>query len=200
MAERRRSTPDSRKAATKKHTDSIRRKYKVRKHVKLLPSEVPHVEQMIVVLKLASYSQVQMAKIIGISREQVKEILEKPKVIEEINILRAKLPAAATELLQDFMIEAVMTYVDVMRTAENDKTRIEAANEILDRGGIPKVSRSERHNINDERTTITDDGIVERLRDAPVEVQEKAAQLIEGLEALLAEAATVSEEDDESTD
>jgi hypothetical protein len=194
--QRKRSTPDTRAADSRKKTEGIRRKYKVRKHVKLLPSEVPHVEQMIVVLKLASYSQVQIAKIIGISREQVREILDKPAVQEEINILRAKLPAAATELLQDFMIEAVMTYVDVMRTAENDKTRIEAANEILDRGGIPKVSRSERHNINDERTTITDDGIVERLRDAPIEVQEKAAQLIEGLESLLAEASQVSEDDD----
>lgn len=167
--------------------DSIRRQYKLNtsRRIKLLPAEVPHVEQMIVVLKLANYSQVQMAKIIGISRDQVKEILEQPKINEEIVVLRSKIPEAALELLQDFMIEAVMVLADVMRTSNDDKLRMSAAEALLDRGGVVRVSKQERLQINEDKTTFTDSGIVEKLREAPPEIQEEAAQLIESLESLL---------------
>jgi hypothetical protein len=189
---KRQSTPTHRAAAGKAQVESIRRKYKLNtaRRVKLLPSEVPHIEQMIVVLKLANYSRVDMARIIGISRDQVADILALPRVNEEITILRKKIPGAALELLENFMIEAVMTLIDVMRTTRDDKIRIQAAESMLDRGGISKVSKQERHQLNEERTTITDDGIVERLREASPEIQEKAAQVIEQLEALLGKAAS----------
>lgn len=195
---RKASTPLTRASAKKKDVESIRRKYRknTRKHVKLLPSEVPHVEQMVVVLKLANYSQVQMAQIIGISREQVKGILDDPKTNEEIAILRKKIPAAALELLENYMIEAVIVLADVMRSTDDDKTRIAAAESLLDRGGVVKVSKQERMNVNEERTTFTDDGIVEKLRQASPEIQEQAAELIEKLEAVLEAAATKSESED----
>jgi hypothetical protein len=195
---RRASTPATRAAAKKHQVDSIRRQYRLNtaRRIKLLPAEVPHVEQMVVVLKLANYSQVQMAKIIGISREQVKEILEQPRINEEIIVLRGKIPAAALELLQDFMIEAVMVLADVMRTSNDDKLRMSAAEALLDRGGVVKVSKQER--VNEDKTTITDNGIVEKLREAPPEVQEEAAQLIESLEALLM-IATESKDGNESS-
>jgi hypothetical protein len=181
------STPVRRAAAKTKEVEQIRRRYKLNtsRRTRLLPAEVPHIEQMVVVLKLANYSRVQMSKIIGISREQVSEILAQPRVNEEITILRKKIPAAAIELLQDFMIEAVITLADVMRSTADDKIRIQAAEAVLDRGGIPRASRQERHQVNEERTTIMDDGILDKLREAPVEVQEQAAQVIEQLEKLL---------------
>lgn len=195
---RRPSTPDARAAVKKKQVDSIRRQYKLNtsRRVKLLPAEVPHVEQMVVVLKLANYSQVQMSKIIGISRNQVSEILQQPKINEEIVILRKKLPAAALELLQDFMIEAVMVIADVMRTTDDDKMRITAAESLLDRGGVVKVSKQERLQVNEEKTTFTDEGILDKLREASPEVQERAAQLIEELESTLA--ATLTESNEQS--
>lgn len=200
------SVPVRRASAKKKETERIRRRYKVdvSKGRKLLPGEIPYVENMVVVLKLAGYSKVQIAKIIGISRKQVDLMLDDPKVQEQLVSLRARLPQAALELLEGYMIEAVQAIVDVMRRSDNDKYILQAAGEVLDRAGMPKSSRQERFQLNEDRTTFTDDGIVERLRAAPVEVQEQAAQLIETLEELLSshadlEAHEIADEGDEKS-
>jgi hypothetical protein len=183
----RNSQPAKRAADAKRQIASVRRKYKVdvNKSRKLLPAEIPYVEDMVVVLKIAGYSRSQMAKVIGISKGQIKLMLDNPDVAEKIVSLRARLPNAAIDLIQGLMIEAVMTIADVMRTENDNKVRLTAAFDLLDRGGASKVSRQERHNLNEERTTFTDDGIVEALRAASPEVQEQAAQLIEALEKLL---------------
>lgn len=194
---RRASTPDRRAADAKRETVRIRRKYKVEidKKTRLLPSEIPHVENMIVILKVAGYTRKQMASTIGISRGQVTAILAKPEISEEIGVLRSALPRAALELIQNYMIEAIMAIVDVLRSSSEDKMILQAAGELLDRGGIPKASRQERHQVNEDRTTFTDEGILERLREAPVEVQEQAAKMIDEFEKLLGQFADTSEED-----
>lgn len=200
------NTPHRRASETKKQVTRVRRKYKVdvNKRRKLLPGEIEHVEDMAIVLALAGYSRTQTGQMIGISRGQVREILERPHVSEKLIALRARLPQAALELLHGLMIEAVVAIADVMRTTKNEKYILEAASDILDRGGLPKASRQERHTVNEDKTTISDEGLLEKLRSAPVEVQEKAAELIEGLEELLkteAEAdAKEQAEDNEQTD
>lgn len=184
----RNSQPAKRAADAKRDVAHVRRKYKtdVSKRRKLLPGEIPYVEDMVVVLKIAGYTRSQMSRVIGISKGQVKEILEKPEVNEKIVSLRSRLPQAALDLLQGYMIEAVQAIVDVMRSTPESKYILQAAGEILDRAGLPKASRQERHNVNEDRFTVTDDGLVDRLREASPEVQEEAAQLIERLEGLLA--------------
>lgn len=199
---RKASTPDTRAADGKKTVAGVRRKYKVdvNKRRKLLPGEIKHVANMVVVLKLAGYTRSQMAKVIGISKGQIKEMLEAPDAVELLTSLRERLPQAAIDLLQGYMIEAVQVYVEIIRSSTDDKLRKECADAILDRGGAPKASRQERLQTNDNRTTFTDEGIVERLRTAPVAVQEQAAQLIESLETLLATASeTANEEEDAET-
>lgn len=187
MPGRKQTTPNRRAAEGKKRINSIRRKYKVNlnKPTKLLPVEIPHVQNLVAILKLANYSRNQISSVIGISRDQTSEFLADPHVLDQITFLRARIPQAAIEILEGYMIEALLVYVDVIRSSEDDKLRIMAASEILDRGGVPKVSRQERNTINEERTTFMDDGIVERLRQASPEVQEEAAQLIETLEKML---------------
>jgi hypothetical protein len=186
---RRESQPDKRAADVKREVAAVRRKYKVdlNKRKKLMPAEIPGIKDTIIVLKLAGYSRSQMSKIVGISKGQIKELLEEADVTERIVTLRSALPQAALDLLQGYMIEAVQAIVDVMRRTNDDKLIIQAAGEILDRAGLPKSSRQERSQINENRTIITDDGLLDRLRGASPEVQEQAAQLIEGLENLLAE-------------
>lgn len=193
----RNSQPVKRAADAKREIAGVRRKYKldVNKSRKLLPAEIPYVEDMVVVLKIAGYSRSQMAKVIGISKGQIKMILETPEVTNKIVSLRARLPNAAIDLIQGLMIEAVMTIADVMRTENDNKVRLSAAFDLLDRGGAAKVSRQERHNLNEERTTFTDDGIVDALRQASPEVQEQAAQIIESLEQLLGTAASKAEQE-----
>ena len=189
------TTPATRAADGKKKVQSVRRKYKTNlsKPRKLLPGEVEHVNDMVIVLKLAGFTGSQIGSSIGISRGQVREILAQPEVAEKLVSLRARLPQAALDLLQGYMIEAVQAMVEVLRRSSDDKYILQAASEILDRGGLAKASRQERHNINEDRMTITDDGIVERLRQAAPEVQEEAAQIIERLEILLAVEAETSE-------
>jgi hypothetical protein len=184
---RRASTPDTRAADAKENVRRVRRQYKVdlTKRRKLLPAEIPHVEDMVIVLKLAGYTRTQMAKVIGISKGQVKEILEKPEVNEKMAELRAALPQAALDLIQGYMIEAVQAIVDVMRKTQDDKLILQAAGDILDRAGLAKASRQERHNIEEQKITVTDDGLLDKLRTASPEVQEQAAQMIEKMEALL---------------
>jgi len=190
MTYRKRNTsPDARAAEKDKEATRIKRRYSKNLTLKkkFLPGEVEHVEDMVIVLRLAGYSKEQIAGIIGISSPQITKILNSPAVAEKLIKFRAALPQAALDLLQGYMIEAVQTLVDIMRVSEDDKIVLAAAGEILDRAGLSKASRQERHQINEQRTTFVDDGIVEKLRAASPEVQEQAAQAIEMLEKLLSD-------------
>lgn len=184
---RKKTSPESR--AKEKDTESTRIRRKYQKNLtlkkKFLPGEVEHIEDMVIVLRLAGYSKEQCARIVGISSSQITVILNSPAVSEKLVLFRAALPQAALDLLQGYMIEAVQTLVDIMRMADDDTVVLKAAGEILDRAGLAKASRQERHQINENRTTLVDDGIVERLRTASPEVQEQAAQAIEMLEKIL---------------
>jgi hypothetical protein len=184
---RKKSTPESRAKEKDTETTRIRRKYQKNLTLKrkFLPGEVEHVEDMVIVLRLAGYSKEQCARIVGISSPQITKILNSPAVSEKLVLFRAALPQAALDLLQGYMIEAVQTLVDIMRMADDDTVVLKAAGEILDRAGLAKASRQERHQINENRTTLVDDGIVEKLRTASPEVQEQAAQAIEMLEKIL---------------
>lgn len=183
---RRESTPNKRAGESKQEAMRVRRRYKknLLKSRKILPGERDHVIDMVLVMKLAGYTNTQIGRVIGISRNQVAEVLADPQVAEKLALLRSKLPQAALDLLEGYMIEAVQVIVDIMRRSE-DKVALSAAIEVLDRAGLPKASKQERHNINEDQITVTDDGIVDRLREASPEVQEEAAQLIERLEALM---------------
>ena len=194
---RREATPNRRASEAKKDVDRVRRRYKknVNRQARLLPGEIPAVKNMVAILHVAHYPKTQIARIIGISRDQVKEFLDSPEVAEMVVTIRDGLPTAALELMEGYMIEAVQAIVDVMRVSTDDAVVLRAASEILDRTGLPKVSKQERNQTIEERTTFTDDGIVEMLREAPVEVQEQAAQMIEQLEGLLTKASQVTEVD-----
>jgi len=175
----------------------VRRRLKVdlTKDRKLAVGEEQQIGMLVVVLKLASYSNLQIGRIVGVSKGQVKSFLDTPEAQQLLVELRTKISEAALELLHGYMIEAVQSIANVMRHAEDDKMILQAAAEILDRGGIPKASRQERLNENIDNIQISDDGLVERLRDASPEVQEQAAKLVEELEQLTLQAATEEVDD-----
>lgn len=184
------STPNARASDGKKRVASVRRKYKVdtKTKKKLLAGEIEHVSDMVLVLKLAGYNRTQISQTIGISRGQVAEFLDDEAAQAKLEKIRMALPAAALELLHGYMIEAVQTLMDIMRTSEDDATRLKAAESVLDRGGIPKASRKEsvNENNNNETTRVelgTD--FAELIRNASPEIQAQAADMIEGLETLL---------------
>jgi hypothetical protein len=198
---KRESTPNRRANEAKNDVKRVRRRYKknVNRQSRLLPGEIPAVQNMVAVLHIAHYPKTQIARIIGISKQQVTEFLEDPAVSEMVVTLREGLPTAALDLMEGYMIEAVQAIVDVMRVSEDDAVVLRAASEILDRTGLAKVSKQERHVTNEEQTTITDDGLIDRLREASPEIQEQAAQVVEQLEGLLAQAAAEEQGDGDET-
>ena len=187
----RRTDPEERRATESRvHIGTVRRRYKVNVNKKrnLLPGEVEHVGDMVIVLRLDGYSLTQTARVVGISIGQVREFLADPEISHRLVQIREALPQAALDLLQGYMVEAVQAIVEIMRLSPDDKLVLAAAGEILDRAGLAKASRQERHQINESRTVVTDDGLVEKLRTASPEVQEQAAQMVEKLEGLLSDA------------
>lgn len=183
----RRKNPEDRAEERTKEIERIRRKYRkgLKIDKKLVPGERKQIEDMVIVLKLAGYERTQIARIIGISLGQVREMIAAPGFTERLVKIRSTLTQSALDLLQGYTIEAIQTIVDIMRMADDDKVVLAACSEILDRAGIVKASRQERLQVNESRLTVTDDGILEKLRDASPEVQEQAAQVIEQLESLL---------------
>jgi hypothetical protein len=179
----------ARQRERKKEQVRIRRKYRkgLTLAKELIPGEKKHLEDMCVVLKLAGYSKQQIARITGLSYTQTKDAFQDPSVAERLVYLRANLTQAALDLLQGYQIEAIQAIVDVMRVCPDDKIVLQAAGEILDRSGLVKASRQERLQVNEQRTVFTDDGILDKLREASPEIQERAATMIEDLEQLLQE-------------
>jgi hypothetical protein len=169
---------------------SVRRRNTKRVNIrrKLLPGERKHIEEQIAVLRISGYNNTQIAKVTGVSRGQVKEILETADVIELVNEMRLVLTKAAQNLLEHSLIEAVQALVNILRTSTDEQNVIKAAGEILDRGGLPKLSRQEQRREIETKTSFTDDGIVDVIRMLPPEQQEEAAQMIEGLQKFLSNA------------
>jgi len=186
--------PEARKQVLEDQRKRVRRKYKtnLKKRKKFITGEEDYVKEMIVVLKIAGYSNSQIGSIVGVSRGQVKLLLSKPDAQELLLVLREKLPEAALALLQSYSIEAVQSIVGVMRSSTDDTVILKAASEVLDRAGLPKMSKSEAniHKTQEYKTTLSDEGIVDRLRQLPPELQEQAAQMVENIEKLLEENST----------
>jgi hypothetical protein len=199
MAARR--TPEERADANKTSVKRIRRKYKVALNKKKVyaPGEREHLADMVIVLKLGGYSNNQIGSSVGISRGQVKELLDEPKTAERLTELRRNLPGAALDLLHGYSIEAVQAIADVMRGTEDDGLILKAAAEILDRVGIGKVSKSqsEIHNTNENKLTVgAEEGLLESLRQLPPDQQEEAAVMIENLEQFITESVQSTEEEE----
>jgi transposase len=170
----------------------IRRQFKAtaqkgRKHRML--AEIEFRKEMAVILKIAGYTLDQIAASLGEGVPTVKKWFEDPNTQDRYEAMVKTLTRSAMELLQTYTIEAVQTIATVMRTSDNDRYIIEAAKEILDRGGLPRTTHqvSETTSVRHQETEITDTTLLEKLRKASPEVQEQAAIAIEQLENLLAE-------------
>ena len=193
-----RPTPERRAGETAKKVNSIRRKYKtnLRTRKRFVNGEEEAIGNTVAVLRIAGFNNTDVARVVGISRNQVAAILDKPEVKELLVLLRTNLTNAAIDLLENYTIEAIQALADVLRTSEDDNVRLKAAAEILDRAGIAKLTRSEKKIEETHETTFTDDGIVEAIRDLSPEAQEQAAQMIEQFESFLAANSQTGGEDE----
>ena len=194
-------TPESRSAQLQEQASRVRRRYKVNinKRKKFtFEGESELVKNMTIVLKLAGYTNTQIATIVGVSRGQVKEILSDGNVQKQLVALANRLPQAALDLGRAYLIEAVQSIAHVMRTSTDEAMVLKAVGELFDRFGLPKVSRNEQKQpeveIGDHPVTQT---MMERLRSASPEVQAKVADLQQMFEEGVSEIlSTTSEEKD----
>ena len=155
--------------------------------------EIIVIKDMLVSLKLVGYTNSQCGAIVGLSRGQVKEIVNDPNFKSRLEAIKNKLPEAAINLGRAYLVEAVQSVVHVLRTESDNALVLKAAAELFDRFGIAKVSRSE---IKTDPTPPAGEGeisesFMDKLRTAPPEVQEKVAALhesfTEGVERILNE-------------
>lgn len=195
-------TPEDRAAGLRAQEARVRKRYKANVSTKrkfTFEGEDELIKDMVVVLKLSNYTNTQIASIVGVSRGQVKTILADGNVQKKLISLKAKLPQAALELGRAYLIEAVQSVAHIMRTSNDEQVVLKAAAELFDRFGIPKVSRQEsKTDPGDENEghPVTPQ-LLDRLRQATPEIQERAAALQEmfqeGLDTLLNEGNAVRE-------
>lgn len=186
-------TPEEKAAELTTAAARVRKRYKVNVRTRrkfTFEGEDDIAKDMVVVLKLANYSNSQIGMIVGVSRGQVAEFLSDPNVEKKYMALKEKLPQAALELGRQYLIEAVQAIVHVMRNTQDEALVLKAASELFDRFGIPKVSRNEvKSEASEGEDHPVDQSLLGKLRSASPEVQERAAELQdmfeEGLASLL---------------
>lgn len=142
-------------------------------------------------LKAADFSYKYIARALGISPSAVR------KWFDEDEQMRLRVVAIQKDyvdggilLLKTYAIELVEMLVEIARSDIDPKTRIQAITEALDRMGMSKVNKSDSKVTKTEHheVDLTDkSGLVEAMKDAPPEVQQKMAQKLEELTALASE-------------
>ncbi|HWV46825.1 MAG TPA: hypothetical protein VN039_12545 [Nitrospira sp.] len=155
--------------------------------------EMAVIKDMLVSLRLVGYTPSQCAAVVGLSKRQVKEIVNDPNFKSRLESLKTKLPEAAVNLGRAYLVEAVQAVVHILRTETDNALILKAAAEIFDRFGIPKVSRAEVKSdpTPEQSGSEINETFMDRLRTAPPEIQEKVAALhesfTEGVERILSE-------------
>lgn len=170
-----------RRRAKKKIAGTAKRKGKRR-----APGELEFKQDMMIILKVAGYTHQQIGASIGEHKDTINEWFKSPDIAAKYLKVTKTLTDSARRLLETFTIEAIQSIVDIMRDTPDDKIRLDAAKEILDRGGLPKASRTETKT---EATTTfgVDDEQMAALRELPPDLQEEAAQMMEEVAAFLVE-------------
>lgn len=155
--------------------------------------EIVVIKDMLVSLRLVGYTPSQCAAVVGLSKGQVKEIVNDPNFKSRLESLKTKLPEAAVNLGRAYLVEAVQAVIHILRTETDNALILKAAAEIFDRFGIPKVSRAEVKSdpTPEQSGSEINETFMDRLRTAPPDIQEKVAALhesfTEGVERILSE-------------
>lgn len=140
-------------------------------------------------LKAAGYSHTYIGDALGVTRSVVGHWFEEPEMREEVAQINADIVGGALKLLKTYGLELIEMLMEIARTAE-DKTALAAITDALDRMGLTKVNKSEGRTVHESKTEIefTDPhGLVEKLKNAPPEAQQAAAEHMEALMALTGE-------------
>lgn len=168
-----------RRKATRKIQGTAHKKGKRR-----APGEVEFKKDLMIILKVAGYNHTQIATAIGEHRDTVNVWFKEPDTAAKFLKVTKSLTSASLRLLETYTIEAIQTIADLMRDSNDEQIILKAATEILDRGGLPKASRTEQKT--EHHTTFsTDDETTQALRELSPELQEQAAEMMDEVVAFL---------------
>jgi predicted transcriptional regulator len=158
--------------------------------VHLVPASDGLLKQMAVVLTVAGYDQRRIAEQLGVSQPTISRWLRDPQADQYQRVLTQQLVDGAVLLLRRYAIEAVETLVEVMRTANSHKTRLDAAKAILDRIGlntaIDLIEQQDAAETNAERAE-EDQPLLARFRASPIDIQHEVASLYDQIDKLLSQ-------------
>jgi hypothetical protein len=140
-------------------------------------------------LKAAGYSHTYIADALGTTRSIVGHWFEDPQLRAETMELTNDIVGGALKLLKTYGLELIEMEMEIARQSD-DKTALSAIQDMLDRIGLTKINKSEGVTRVEQHETVSISdpaGLIEKLRDAPPEVQQQAAQHMESMMALMSE-------------
>jgi hypothetical protein len=140
-------------------------------------------------LKAAGYSHTYIAQALNTTRSIVGHWFEEPEMRAEVVRINEDIVGGSLKLLKTYAVELVEMLMEIARTSD-DKTALQAITEGLDRMGLTKVNKSEGRSVIETKTDIeiTDPhGLIDKLKDAPPEAQQAAAEHMEALMSITSE-------------
>lgn len=143
-------------------------------------------------LKAGGFSYTYIAEALQVGPDVIKKWFSDEKLDLDAKVVEIQddYLGGAVKLLKTYAIELIEMLVEIARTTPEDKIAIQAITEALDRMGLAKVNKSESEvtNRNKAEVEITDKtGFVEKMNDAPPEVQAAVARKLEEAFALATE-------------
>lgn len=147
--------------------------------------------QMACFLKAQDFSYSYIADALDLGKSVVTRWFQEPEMQEMTAKVQDSWTDSAIKLMRSYAIELVEMAVQIARTAD-DKIAKDVIFELLDRMGMAKVNKSESLgkviNENRDLLEISDpNGLIDKLRNAPPEIQQQAAAHMEALMAITAE-------------
>lgn len=176
-------TPEERSEIVSRANKKARKGYKVNLNRKrpITDEEREIIRDQLVALKvIGGYSNPQCAAIVGLSKGQVGEITNDDKFRALVGKVKKGLPQAALNLGQAYLVEGVQALVHIMRTSRDEKAVLAAVENLFDRFGLPKTTKSESKTEKiEESGSLVDQSVLEKARSASPEKQEELAALQE---------------------
>lgn len=112
---------------------------------------------------MQGYSVTQIADAMGIDRSTAKRVRSSEEFKAVLNTLSAEVIATAQTFLQASSLKAVRTLIQCMDSA-NEKVKLSAATEVLDRVGLKSPDRLEVLAKNDSLTQMDDARLLDLIK------------------------------------
>jgi len=179
--------------------NQIHRRYQrgslVRKAIKgnFTERETALAKEAACLLSAAGFSEAYIAEALGTTRGVVNGWFKNDEALaDRVLQIKDEITVSAVKLIRSYMLEGVEMLMEIARTTTDEKLAASVIQDLLDRGGVSKVNKSESvsaQTVREEKEVhITDKGgLVEALREASPEAQLAAAEHLEAFLAIAGE-------------